>query len=67
VAESDDDVLLDRLRTLSKQLDAAKQSADRTVKEVARAKETSEKARQAAAPARPFTTRRRARRAQKKK
>jgi cell division septum initiation protein DivIVA len=66
VAQSDDEVLLDRLRKLSKQLDAAKQSADRTVKEVVRAKETSERARQAAAPVRPSRARRRRRASGKK-
>jgi hypothetical protein len=50
VSESDDHVLLQRLKKLSAQLDSAKQSAARTVQEVARAKETSEKVKGAATP-----------------
>ena len=50
MAASDDDVLLHRLKKLSAQLDSAKQSAEQTVKEVARAQETSEKVRKAVAP-----------------
>ena len=50
MSESDDDALLHRLKRLSVQLDLAKQSANQTVTEVARAKETNEKIRKAAAP-----------------
>src|SRR5436190_851068 len=53
VAESDDDVLVHRLRKLSAQLDSAKQSAEQAVKEVARAQETSETVRKAVAPLHP--------------
>ncbi len=68
VAASDDDVLLHRLKKLSEQLDSAKQSAEQTVKEVARAQETSKKVRKAVAPfRRPEAALARPERAQRKK
>jgi hypothetical protein len=56
VSVSDDADLLQRLKKLSAQLDSAKQSAVWTVKEVARAKETSEKVKGAATPHRRSTS-----------
>jgi hypothetical protein len=68
VAASDDDVLLHRLKKLSAQLDSAKESAEQTVKEVARAQETSENVRKAVAPLHPSEAPlARIRRAQRKK
>jgi predicted nucleic acid-binding Zn-ribbon protein len=68
VAASDDNALLHRLKKLSAQLDSAKESAEETVKEVARAQETSEKVRKAVAPLHPSEAPLgRIRRAQRKK